>query len=93
MTKDEEYVSPAGVECPVCGISSLNHSHPPNSKPKDFIRLDEDTMLRVAREASCLQRIQMIVWKYMDTPKLERDGVDMAMEIFEDVKKTIKESQ
>lgn len=89
MKKDDDYVSPAGVECPVCGLSSINHSHPPMSKPKDFIRLDNDEMLQVAREASCLQRIQMIVWKYMDTPKLKRNGVDMSQEIFEDVKKTL----
>lgn len=93
MIKDKEYISSAGVECPICGLNSFAHSHPPKSKPKDFIRLDEDTMLQVAREASCLQRIQMIVWKYMDTPKAKRNGVDMAQEIFEDVKKTLKENQ
>lgn len=41
MIKDKEYVSPAGVECPVCGLSSFAHSHPPLSKPKDFVRLPE----------------------------------------------------
>lgn len=50
----------------------------------------EEDLLRIARESSCLQRIQMKIWDYMKTPMPERDCVEVAMEIFKDVERTIK---
>ena len=36
---------------------------------------------KAAEEGSRLQQIQMIVWDYMRTPKIKRDGVQMAINI------------
>lgn len=48
----------------------------------------EKALIKSAIAGSCLQRIQMIVWDYIDTPKRKRDGVAMADKIFKDVVKT-----
>ena len=48
------------------------------------------TLQKAVEESARLQLIQLIVWDYMSKPKLERDGIIMAMEIsklFEDKKK------
>ncbi len=39
MIKEEEFNFTVGDgECAICGISSFSHSHPRNSKPKDFVK-------------------------------------------------------
>jgi hypothetical protein len=48
----------------------------------------EKNIIKAAIQGSCLQRIQMIVWDYMNTPKKKRDGVKMADKIFKEVLKT-----
>lgn len=50
----------------------------------------KENIQKSAEQGACLQRIQMIVWDYMEKPKHLRDGVEMANKIFEYVKKTLK---
>lgn len=50
--------------------------------------LDEKVMLKIAKEASLNQRIQMLVWEYMQLPKLKRNSVELATAIIEDCKNT-----
>lgn len=50
---------------------------------KDLLKIISNKKLirKLANESSRLQRIQMIVWEYMETSKEERDGVKMAIKI------------
>lgn len=41
----------------------------------------QEAMQRASVKAELLQRIQLRVWEYMDTPELKRDGIAMAMDI------------
>lgn len=89
---EKEYISRAGVECPVCGISSLTHSHPPLSKPRDFIIIPESAVEKAVKEGACLQRIEMRVFEFMKLPPLERNSIEMANDIFKDVEKVVKQN-
>lgn len=51
--------------------------------------LSKEAIKKAANEGACLQRIQMIVWTYIEKPKHLRNGVEMASKIFEEVKKTL----
>lgn len=53
--------------------------------------MTEQQLRKAGEEGACLQRIQMAVWKYMELPMAKRNGVEMANEIFEDVKKVVEE--
>ena len=52
--------------------------------------LSKEVLERAASQGACLQRIQMYVWDYMQTPKHRRNGVDLAEKIFRDVEQTLK---
>lgn len=56
----------------------------------DLFNPTEKQFQKIANEASCLQRIEMKIWDYMQTPMPKRDCVEVAMEIFKDVERTIK---
>ena len=55
--------------------------------------LSKENIQKAADEGACLQRIQEKVWDYMELPKHKRNGVEMANDIFEDVKNTINKQQ
>ena len=48
-------------------------------KTHNFI--NRELIQKAAEGGARLQQIQMIVWDYMQTPKLERNGVEMAIKI------------
>jgi len=45
----------------------------------------DSAVAMTAGKGSMLQWIQTEVWEYMDTPKLKRDGVDLAKRIYDEV--------
>ena len=52
--------------------------------------MNKETIKKAAEQGAVLQQIQMIVWDYMKTPKLQRKGIDMANEIYNLVEKQVK---
>ena len=55
--------------------------------------LSKENIQKAADESACLQRIQTRVWDYMMEEPHKRNGVEMANDIFEDVKNTINKQQ
>lgn len=68
-------------ECAECGLlrSTCEYIEKECKTPLDRIMVESFEI--AAKKGARLQEIQMIVWKYMQTPKYHRDGIRMAMDI------------
>lgn len=92
-----EYCGTSLIDAPGGGyINECEHykieKQPRKPKKTDGIMLeffDESRIRQAAKEGALSQRIQRMVWDYMDTPRLKRNGVELANAIIDDCRKTL----
>jgi hypothetical protein len=51
--------------------------------------VDEEKIKQAAKEGALSQRIQVLVWQYIEAPKEQRDATELANAIIDDCKKTL----
>ena len=62
-------------------------------KEKKKMLFKKKDILKAAKYSNLSQKIQMMVWNYMDTPNGKRDGTKMAEEIISLCEKYFKKNE